>query len=122
MNLVITGHGLSITPAINEYVRQKLERVLRRCDHVVDAKIVLDVNKSASKDERQTAQFTVHVKGSELVAKVARADMYSAIDSLMDRIDEQLSRYKEKKRSRSVAMGDAAGKREGAGAGDFAAI
>ena len=112
MNLVITGHGLSITPSIDEYVKQKLERVMRHFDHVLDIKVSLDVDKSASKDKRHTAQCTIHVKGSDLFAKVTHEDMYAAVDALMDRMADQLSRLKEKKRSLSSAMGDAASKRQ----------
>ena len=34
MNLTVTGHHVTITPAIRGYVEAKLERVLRHCDHV----------------------------------------------------------------------------------------
>jgi len=45
MNLNLTGNHLDITPAIRDYVVAKLDRITRHFDHVIDAHVILSVNK-----------------------------------------------------------------------------
>lgn len=96
MNLTISGHHLEVTPALHGYVTSKLERVLRHFDQVVDVKVLLTVDNQKEKDKRQHAECTIHVKGSDLFAESAHADMYAAIDELMDKLDRQVVRHKDR--------------------------
>jgi putative sigma-54 modulation protein len=96
MNLTISGHHLEITPALSGYVTSKLERIARHFDQVVDAKVLLTVDNEKERDLRQHAECTVHVKGKDLFAEAAHADMYAAIDALVDKLDRQVLRHKDK--------------------------
>ncbi len=91
MNLNITGHHLEITPAIRNYITEKLERVKRHFDHVIDASVILNIVK-----HQQTAEVTLHVRGKEIHVKAQHEDMYAAIDTLIDKLDRQVIRHKEK--------------------------
>lgn len=90
MNLQLTGHHLDITPAIRDYVTAKLDRITRHFDHVIDVTVVLAVDKL-----QHEAEGTLHVRGKDLHAKCADADMYAAIDGLADKLDRQVVKYKE---------------------------
>ena len=92
MNLHLTGHHLEITPAIRAYVVNKLDRVTRHFDHVIDVSVVLCVDKI-----RQIVEANVHVRGKEIHAQSVDPDMYAAIDALADKLDRQVLRYKEKR-------------------------
>src|ERR1044071_548766 len=50
MNLSVSGHHLDVTPAIRTYVQSKLERVTRHFDHVIDAHVILTVDKLRRKE------------------------------------------------------------------------
>src|SRR5258707_14370336 len=89
MNLNVSGHQLDVTPAIRSYVRTKLERVSRHFDHVIDAHVILTVNKV-----RQKAEVTLHVAGKDLHCESEEDDLYAAIDLLADKLDRQGLRYK----------------------------
>ena len=65
MNLTISGHHLELTPAIREYVQNKLERIKRHFDHVIDIAVILTVDKLPEKEKRQKAEITLHLKGKE---------------------------------------------------------
>ncbi|MBI2800773.1 MAG: ribosome-associated translation inhibitor RaiA [Gammaproteobacteria bacterium] len=91
MQLNITGHHLDLSPALNEYIKNKLQKVQRHFDHVVDAHIVLGIEKQLHK-----AEATVHVAGNTLHAASEHSDMYAAIDSMLDKLDRQVRRHKEK--------------------------
>jgi putative sigma-54 modulation protein len=91
MNLNVSGHHLDVTPAIRTYVRAKLERVIRHFDHVIDAHVILTVDKL-----RQKAEVTLHVRGKDLHCASEEDDLYAAIDLLADKLDRQVLRYKDK--------------------------
>ena len=91
MNLHLTGHHVEITPAIREYVTAKLERINRHFDHVIDVNVVMTVEKL---DQRIEAN--VHLSGKDIHVQAHDGDMYAAIDGLIDKLDRQVIRHKEK--------------------------
>lgn len=96
MNLTISGHHLEVTPALREYVLTKLDRVTRHFDQVVDVNVLLTVEKQKEKERRQRAEVTLHVKGRDIFVESASEDLYAAIDQLMDKLDRQVVRHKDK--------------------------
>ena len=96
MNLTISGHHLEVTPALREYVRTKLDRVTRHFDQVVDINVLLTVEKLKEKERRQRAEVTLRVKGKDIFIEQANEDLYAAIDQLMDKLDRQVCRHKDK--------------------------
>lgn len=96
MNLTISGHHLEVTPALREYVLTKLDRVTRHFDQVVDVSVLLTVEKQKEKDRRQRAEVTLHTKGKDIFVESCNEDLYAAIDQLMDKLDRQVVRHKDK--------------------------
>ncbi len=92
MNVTVTGQHMEVTPAIRQYVVEKLERIGRHFDHVIDVTVVLNVEKL-----RQHVEANVHVQGKDLFAETTHEDMYAAIDELVDILDRQVIRHKEKR-------------------------
>jgi putative sigma-54 modulation protein len=91
MNLNLTGHHLTITPAIRDYVNSKLVRINRHFEQVIDVNMILTVEKLTRKCEA-----TVHMSGKDIFVESVDADMYAAIDVLVDKLDRQILKHKEK--------------------------
>lgn len=91
MNLSVSGHHLDITPAIRGYLSDKLSRISRHFDHVIDVDVILSVNKLDQKVEAK-----VHLSGKDLFCECVDSDMYAAIDTLADKLDRQILKHKEK--------------------------
>lgn len=91
MNLTITGHHLDVTPAIRGYVEEKMSRVTRHFDQVIDVSVILSVDKLQHK-----AEANVHVPGKDIYVESIDADMYAALDALADKLDRQILKHKEK--------------------------
>ena len=89
MNLSIVGHHLEVTAAIRGHVTGKMERIKRHFDHVLDAHVTLSAAKV-----RQKAEVTLHVPGKEIYCACEQADLYAAIDLLVDKLDRQVLKYK----------------------------
>ncbi len=94
MQINLTGHHIDITDALKSYVDSKFERLARHFDHVINAHVVLSVEKLAQK-----AEATLYINGGKVFADSVHEDMYAAIDTLIDKLDRQVLRYKEKKSS-----------------------
>ncbi|SEI40616.1 putative sigma-54 modulation protein [Allopseudospirillum japonicum] len=95
MQLNITGHHLELTDALHEYVNTKFTRLERHYDHITNVQVTLTVEK-----ERQIAEATLSVTGGEVHAHAESEDMYAAIDGLVDKLDRQLIKHKEKTQAR----------------------
>ncbi len=96
MNLTISGHHLEVTPALRTYVMGKLDRITRHFDQVVDVKVLLSIENQTEKERRQKAECNIHVKGSDMFAESAHEDMYAAVDELVDKLDRQVVRHKDR--------------------------
>jgi putative sigma-54 modulation protein len=92
MNLNVSGHHVEVTPALRGYLQGKLERVTRHFDHVIDAHVILSVDKL-----RQKAEVTLHVRGKDIHCASEDQDLYAAIDLLVDKLDRQVLKYKGKR-------------------------
>ncbi len=91
MQISVTGHHLDVTEALRSYVETKFERLERHFDHVTDVHVILGVEKINKK-----AEATVQVSGAKLFAEDHQEDMYAAIDGLVDKLDRQVVKHKEK--------------------------
>ncbi len=91
MNLHLTGHHVDITQAIHDYVVSKLERVNRHFDHVIEVNVVMTVEKLDQKIEAN-----VHLSGKDIHVQANDGDMYAAIDCLIDKLDRQILKHKER--------------------------
>lgn len=91
MQINVTGHHVEVTPALRNYVNDKLQRISRHFDHVISINVVLNVEK-----HRNDAEATLHAAGKSLFANASDVDMYASIDSLVDKLDKQVKRYKDR--------------------------
>ncbi|MBP7547383.1 MAG: ribosome hibernation promoting factor [Corallincola sp.] len=91
MQINLTGHHVEVTDALRDYVVSKFERLERHFGHISNVHVILNVEKLA-----QIAEATLHVNGGEIFANAEHEDMYAAIDALVDKLDRQVKKHKEK--------------------------
>ena len=91
MQLNITGHHVELTESLKEYVSSKLQKLERHFDHISNVQVTLSVQKV-----RQIAEATLHISGADIHATAEQEDMYAAIDLLVDKLDRQILKHKEK--------------------------
>lgn len=94
MSINVTGREVEITPALHDYVVSKLGRFTERFDEVADISVTLSVEKLKHK-----AGALVSVPGNDIFVETESDDMYASIDSLVDKLDRQLVKRKEKNES-----------------------
>jgi len=94
MNLSVTGHHVEVTSSMHNYVTEKLQRLQRHSENLFDIHVILSVEKV-----RQKAEATIQIAGTKIYADTTQPDMYAAIDLMMDKLDRQLIRHKEKSKN-----------------------
>jgi len=100
--ITITGNNIDLTPALEAYVTEKLERTLgklstSRLVNEIACSVHLSVNKNPKVKDAHTAEVTTLVKGATIRVVEATPDMYSSIDFVVDRLTRKLKQYKERK-------------------------
>ncbi len=91
MHVIVTGHHLDVTESLKAHVDAKFEKLARHFDNVTDVHVILTVEKLVQK-----AEATLLVSGAKLFAEDSQEDMYVAIDNMVDKLDRQITKHKEK--------------------------
>ncbi|TKB55970.1 ribosome hibernation promoting factor [Ferrimonas aestuarii] len=91
MQINLTGHHVDITESLRDYVHTKFDKLERHFDHISNVHVVLNVEKL-----QQTAEAKLHLSGREVFATHQHDNMYAAIDGLIDKLDRQVIKHKEK--------------------------
>ncbi|WP_076415891.1 ribosome hibernation promoting factor [Shewanella sp. UCD-KL12] len=91
MQINLTGHHIEITTSLRHYVEEKFTKLERHFDQINNVHVILNVQKM-----QQKAEAKLHLAGGEVFATSQNADMYAAIDSLIDKLDRQVIKHKEK--------------------------
>jgi putative sigma-54 modulation protein len=92
MQLNVTGHHIDVTEALRDYVGVKLAKLERHFDNMTDIHCVLTVETKLT----HKAEATVHLGGGTIHADSTEENMYAAIDMLVDKLDRQVKKHKEK--------------------------
>lgn len=91
MQINTQGVGLKLTDALKDYVNDKFKKLERKGDLITSISVTLTVDKLSQK-----AKADLAVPGDNLHAEAEAESMYAAIDALIDKVDRQLVKYKEK--------------------------
>ena len=91
MQINITGHHVEVTPALRAYVTEKMQKLVRHFDQINSIHVILNVEKL-----QQQAEAKVNAGGRTLFATECAMDMYASIDGLVDKLDRQVRRYKDR--------------------------
>ncbi len=92
MQLNISGKNVEVTEALKTHVHKQFEKISRHLHNMTNVHVILSID-----SYRQTAEATINVKSDQLFAKATEDDMYTAIDSLIKKLDRQAIDYKNKK-------------------------
>lgn len=91
MQINITGHHVEVTPALRAYVTEKMQKLERHFDQVNLINVILNVEKL-----QHQAEATVNAGGRTIFAAETAKDMYASIDLLIDKLDRQVRRHKDR--------------------------
>jgi ribosome hibernation promoting factor len=91
MQLSVKGRNLEVTDALRAYAEEKLRRLTKYFENIVTANVVLSLEK-----HRQIAEVTLRVRDLTIRAEESTEDLYSSIDLVVEKLERQILRYKER--------------------------
>jgi putative sigma-54 modulation protein len=101
MQIAVTFRHMDTSEPVRAYAEEKVARVKKYIDEPIDAQVVLSVEKKI----RHNAEVTIIAKGITIKGSEETNDMYAAIDAVVDKIERQLKRYKEKIKNHKPSTG-----------------
>lgn len=91
MQIEVSFKQMEQSEPLRDYITEKLEKVLQPLSEPISAQTVLQVEKY-----RHIAKVTVHANGIVIKGKEETNDMYSSIDLVLDKLERQVRKYREK--------------------------
>lgn len=91
MQLDIACHHFDLTDAIKQHAEEKLQKITHHFEQVINIKMILEIKK-----HEHIAEATAHSSGHDFFAKVSSDDMYASIDQMVNKLDAQIVKHKEK--------------------------
>ena len=91
MQINLSGHHIEITDPLRDFVNSKFAKLERHFEQINNVQVILTVEKL-----NQIAEAKLNVNGGEIFANSQHEDMYAAIDALIDKLDRQIIKHKEK--------------------------
>ncbi|MCD6056099.1 MAG: sigma54 modulation protein/ribosomal protein [Gammaproteobacteria bacterium] len=92
MNIEFTGRGVDILPALRDLATEKLDKIKRHSLPIDRVKVIFTVEKHS----HHSVEANLHVSGIDLNARAEDVDMYRALDLMIDKLDIQVKKYKDK--------------------------
>ncbi len=100
MIIVVRGRNVSITDRVQEYVEKKVGKLERYLPIIDEARMELSQEETRSAQHRMIAQLTVRSRGKVLRAEERDQDLFAAIDLVYEKMQRQISRFKDRLYSR----------------------
>jgi putative sigma-54 modulation protein len=97
MRLQVKGKNVEVTPSIREYAERKLAKLGKQLAEQTQVEVELSEQRNPSIAASQVAEATVFTKGPTLRAREASPDMKASIDQLVDKLERQVKRYRERR-------------------------
>lgn len=95
MNIILTGRHINLDDDIKSYAEKKLLKAETFFDHIIEAHVVLSAEK-----HRRIAEVTLNAKNATFHATAETDDFYSAVDAVMEKVDVQIKKFKERIKDR----------------------
>jgi putative sigma-54 modulation protein len=97
MRLQVTGKNLEVSDSIRSYAEEKLGKLERQLADPTQVELELSLERNPSISAKHVAEATIWTKGPTLRAREASPDMKASIDQLVDKLERQVTRYREKR-------------------------
>ncbi len=105
MEIVVRGRNVNVTERVQEYVEKKVGKLERYLPIIDEARMELSQEDTRSAQHRMIAQLTVRSRGRVLRAEERDQDVFAAIDLVTEKMQRQITRFKDRLYSRGQVRG-----------------
>lgn len=91
MNISVTGRHMELTDALRSYIESALKKIETHFDRLLEADVVLDVQK-----HRHIAEMNLFANGVRIHGKEVSSDMYASVDTVIAKLEKQIRKHKDR--------------------------
>jgi putative sigma-54 modulation protein len=106
MNLILSTHNVTLTKAIEEHIISRINKLEHLDRFAIDARVILEHDKTKAPERQFSCSMRLAVPGPDLFAEDVESDLYTAIDLVSKKIEQQIrkrrSKYKARKRKQAA--------------------
>ncbi len=108
MELRVTSRNFDASDGLKQYIEKKVTRIERHMPGVQDVSVEMSSQTMRTQGEQYVAQVTARASGAVMRAEVRAADSFEAVDAVFDKLQRQVDRYKDKRKTRYRGRGASA--------------
>ncbi len=91
MNIVVTGRHMKLTDNLKNYAEEKVKKIRKYLDNITEVAVTMSIEKY-----RHRAEILLKVNGMLIQAESITGEMYSSIDDVIEKLERQVKKYKER--------------------------
>jgi len=99
MHITITGRHVDITEALKRHVEEKLKRLEKFAIKPIEVHVILTVER-----DRHISEILLVAKKLSISSKTETKDMYTSFDSTLSSLEERITKYLDKRKSRRLRL------------------
>ncbi len=92
----LVGRNIEVTDAMRQYAEEKITKLERISDQIIDASVVMSYDTHKHADAPAKVEVQLNVPGSVIRAEERAQDTYAATDLVAEKLERQLRRYKDR--------------------------
>jgi putative sigma-54 modulation protein len=97
VQLIITGKNYDVSERVETYVRRKMAKLDRHLTEPVEARVELSSENTKDANQRKIVQVTMFKNGTIIRGEERSAEIRTAVDAVVEKLDKQVRRYKDKR-------------------------
>jgi putative sigma-54 modulation protein len=90
MKLILSTHNVTLTKAIEDHILEKLDKLEHLDRWAIDARVILERDKTRAPELQFSCSIRLGVRGPDLFAEDRESDLYTAIDLVTKKIEQQI--------------------------------
>ena len=100
MNLIITTHNVTLSKAIEEHIFSQIGKLERLDRFAISARVTIEHDKTKAPERQFSCSVRLEVPGPDLFAEDVENDLYTAIDLVAKKIEQQIRKRRSKYKAR----------------------
>ncbi|MFA5479257.1 MAG: ribosome-associated translation inhibitor RaiA [Candidatus Muiribacteriota bacterium] len=96
MQIIISGQNFNLTDSLKQHTEEKLSKLKKYFEQINETDVVFHVEDSKEKEKKHSVEVTIWANGTTLHAEESAQDLYSSVDLVVDKLERQIKKYKEK--------------------------
>ncbi len=104
MKLVLSTHNVTLTKAIEDHIVDKIEKLERLDRFAIDARVTIEHDHTRLPERQFKCAIRLTVPGPDFFAEDSQSDLYSAIDLVIKKVEQQIRKHQSKVKARKHTL------------------